>query len=165
MGFRDGAEVGFCIGMQFCERCEVGRAEEQFACFVHQLEVELLREVVCKGFERTLLCYYIIMICTRGGTEPCMHVGSNRLDGMYSYVCRQKFVQFVAQLCQVVGREWRVVVEMCHHARCVDPSVCPSGTYNFELGAQEGGECLLERLLYGGCIRLYLPTVVCRSVV
>ena len=91
-----------------------------------------------------------------------MHIISNRIYGINSYIARQQAVKLISQLLTIYVP---IYFKVCRHPTCMHTSVSTSCTDNTYFHTQNHRQGLLQLLLYRVAIRLYLPTMIIGSVV
>ena len=157
------ADGGLHIGMALAECLEVANGEKMTGRLIHKVEVKVIMQFAgIFAQERILACMYIIMVCTANGGKACVHVFCHLTDILCRYVARKQAVESIDQLRPVY---FPVKVEMCRHIPGMHSGIGSTGTHNLYLRAKNCCQSLLEFLLHGVSVWLYLPTVIIGAVI
>ena len=150
--------------MQFAEAGEVGVVKECLCRAVHCLEVERFAHDATHELsaEGVLPRGHIVAIGAADGIEAGVGIGFYFAYLIYTDVLWKDAVEL---LCHGFGVEGCLPIEVCHHQAGVNASVGASGARHLHLFAQEGGQCLHQRLLHTRPVRLDLPSVVVCAIV
>ena len=162
-GLHDAAVVGGHIGVELAEAGEVYVLEELLGSLVHALKVGRMEQPHgAMTAERVLGCRHIVVIGARGGTEACMGIGRHGLNALHSDIGREQAVELVGKAGAI---DLLLGVEVGYHLQRMHTGIGAPGTDNGSVLAQECGECLLQALLHGDAIGLYLPAMIGCAVV
>ena len=162
-GLHDAAVVGGDIGVELAEAGEVDIIEEAAGSLVHPLEVGRMEETHgAMAAEGVLGRRHVVVIGARGGTEAGMGIALHGLHPLHGYILWEETVELVGKAGTVNSL---LGIEVGNHLQGMNTGIGAPGTDNGGLFTQECGECLLQALLHGDAVGLYLPAMIGCAVI
>ena len=163
MGLHDAAVVGSHIGVELTETGEVNIVEESASSLVHERKVGRMEEphraVTVEGI---LGRGHVVVVGARGGTEACMGIGLHGLHLLHGDVLGKQAIELVGKTGAI---DLLLGIEVGYHLQGMHTGIGAAGTDNGCLLTKKCREGLLQALLHGDAIGLYLPAMVGCAIV